>query len=325
MNNIMGELSNGRPDVSVVIPSYNSLDTIEDCLRSILAQNTSRTFEVIVVDSSSDDTHELIQKFPTVKLVKMAQKTLSGAARNIGVLEAGGDIICFIDSDCTTDPDWIENLCSLLVSSGCSAVGGAVDNACDDCAVSWASYITEFSEFTPSGPSRERERCVTCNLAVDKSALIELGGFDEKLELYTDAEFCQQLTSNGKRLLFDPSIRVRHRLRTTLGSYANHEIKRGRGAVALRRAGLLPGKSIVKFPPLGVAAAPIMLFRHMFADFRRLSKQRFVPPGKIASALPYFIIGSCCWAVGFAAESIVPTVDTTTTIARRHLAARNGM
>lgn len=320
-----GEQIEGRLDVSVVIPSYNSLDTIEDCLNSISAQVTDRKFEIIVIDSSNDGTHEIVEKFDKVKLIQIAQRTISSAARNIGVSEAKGDIICFIDSDCNADPDWIENMCSALEDGDWGAVGGAVDNACRESTVSWASYMTEFSEFIPAGQTRVLERCTSCNLALWKATYIKHGGFDEKLERYNDTEFCQRLTIRGERLLFRPDIRVRHRLRTTLDSYTRHEFKRGREAVALRRAGLLPGQSIVRFSIAGAAAAPAVLFFQMSVRLKRLWGKRIIPAGKIALTLPCFVIGSYCWAAGFIAESITPTIDITTMTMRRQLAARDEM
>ncbi|HYP26430.1 MAG TPA: glycosyltransferase, partial [Blastocatellia bacterium] len=48
------------PLVSVIVPSYNSARTIRACLDAILGQETGSSYEVIVVDSSTDETAEIV-------------------------------------------------------------------------------------------------------------------------------------------------------------------------------------------------------------------------------------------------------------------------
>src|SRR3989338_8227067 len=120
----MKEVKHKKPQVSVVIPSYNSQQHIEKCLMSVLGQKTEHTFEVIVVDSSSDATPAIITaQFPTVKLIHLNEQTYPGAGRNIGVQHATGEIIAFIDSDCVAQEDWLERAIGSL-SEHYSFVGG---------------------------------------------------------------------------------------------------------------------------------------------------------------------------------------------------------
>jgi len=71
--------------ISVIIPSYNSNKTIEKCLNSILNQTYSDEYEIIVVDSSIDNTSDIVKnKFKDVKLAHLKKKTDPGTARNLG-------------------------------------------------------------------------------------------------------------------------------------------------------------------------------------------------------------------------------------------------
>lgn len=95
-----------QPEISVIVPVFNSDKRIELCLNSILAQ-TFENFEVICIDDgSTDSSSEIIKKFTEkdhrFKLIKQANKGTS-AARNMGLSEAKGIYICFIDSDDTLD------------------------------------------------------------------------------------------------------------------------------------------------------------------------------------------------------------------------------
>ena len=75
-----------KPQLSVIIASYNSEKTIEACLRSLKDQEIYKDLEVIVVDSSADDTAGIVkEKFPEVRLHCFLDRKFPGDARNFGV------------------------------------------------------------------------------------------------------------------------------------------------------------------------------------------------------------------------------------------------
>src|SRR2546430_17577638 len=79
-------MPSSEPIVSVIVPCYNSERTIRPCLTAIVGQRTAVPFDVIVVDSSLDQTPLIVkQEFPTVRLIHLESRTFAGAARNIGV------------------------------------------------------------------------------------------------------------------------------------------------------------------------------------------------------------------------------------------------
>lgn len=82
---------------------------IEKCLNSILNQDADKSeYEIIVVDSSTDDSEKLLaeyaKKFENVKIIKCNQRKLCGTARNIGVKYATGDYVYCMDID-----DWLND------------------------------------------------------------------------------------------------------------------------------------------------------------------------------------------------------------------------
>lgn len=93
------------PKVSVVIPTYNRADYIEETVNSVLNQ-TYKDFELIVVDDgSTDNTLEILEKYKN-KIKVIAQKNSERAiSRNTGVKNSSGEYIAFLDSD----DIWIEN------------------------------------------------------------------------------------------------------------------------------------------------------------------------------------------------------------------------
>lgn len=100
--------------VSVVIPTYNSSRTIENCLISIHNQDYPN-IEIIVVDNfSTDSTFEIAEKYADLPLQKWPERT---AQKNLGIQKASGKYICFIDSDMSLAPDVISECVALFESS----------------------------------------------------------------------------------------------------------------------------------------------------------------------------------------------------------------
>ncbi len=85
--------------ISVIIPNYNSEDTIKKCIKSIYS--TKENMEIIVVDDfSNDKSIDIIKKnFPKVKVICSQKNKGAAYCRNLGVLKSSGDYIAFIDSD----------------------------------------------------------------------------------------------------------------------------------------------------------------------------------------------------------------------------------
>ena len=113
--------------ISVVIPALNSASTISSTLSSIFSNGLPRdSFEVLVVDNgSSDNTVQIASRYP-VKMHHCPRKGI-GVARNLGIQKAEGNIVCFTDSDCIVESDWLEKISSFFEENlGADGVGGPV-------------------------------------------------------------------------------------------------------------------------------------------------------------------------------------------------------
>lgn len=138
-----------KPVVSVVIPSYNQEKTINKCLESVLCQKTKVPYEVIVVDSSTNNAARIAKSFvPRIKLIRRRQRTSASAARNIGIEHAKGDVVAFTDTDCIVSNSWIENICKDQKSH--RVVGGPVTNGNPRSLFGWVLFLVEFGEFALS-------------------------------------------------------------------------------------------------------------------------------------------------------------------------------
>lgn len=99
--------------VSIIIPAYNCIKSLEYCTRSI-QQQTYTGFELILVDDGSiDGSGELCDKFAAAdSRIKVIHKPNGGvsSARNAGIDAATGEYITFCDSDDYLEPDYLETL-----------------------------------------------------------------------------------------------------------------------------------------------------------------------------------------------------------------------
>lgn len=107
---------NSRSLVSVVIPTFNAAEYLGDAIRSVFGQ-TYRDWELLIIDDGSTDaTPELIASFcedPRVYSTRIPNAGVANA-RNVGVSQARGQYVAFLDADDTWEPRNLEAKVALL-------------------------------------------------------------------------------------------------------------------------------------------------------------------------------------------------------------------
>ena len=132
-------------------------------------------------------------------------------ARNIGIREAKGDILCLTDADCIAEPDWLARLTAPVDAGAMHVVGGGVDfeasnywTLCDN--LSW------FHEYLAGGGEGKRELLPTLNLCVKRCVIEVVGLFNESYPRAAgeDAEWTTRMRRAGFSLHFLPQAVVHH-------------------------------------------------------------------------------------------------------------------
>lgn len=245
--------------ISVVIPSYNAEQTIGECLDSLRGPQPGEGCEIILVDSSSDRTPEIVAaEYPEVRLIRRPERTDPGTARNRGIEAAGGEVVAFIDADCRAAPGWLEKIAAAH-RSGQRVVGGAIDcaNPVEQWAA-WAGYLAEFREFIPQQPRRLVSHVPTANISYRRSIFDEFGVFEGRYYPQEDLVFNLTLQRGGIQILFDPAIRVHHRQRSSLGGFLGHQQLIGRATAAVLRQHGGAGSFLARRPLLALLAIPFL-------------------------------------------------------------------
>lgn len=101
--------------ISIIIPVYNVEKYVSRCLKSVLNQTINDTEIILVDDASTDKSYDIIKSFQRMepKKIKIIHKEVNegpGKARNLGLKEASGEFISFIDSDDYIQEDMLEKL-----------------------------------------------------------------------------------------------------------------------------------------------------------------------------------------------------------------------
>lgn len=103
--------------VSVIVPMYNSENTINRCIKSIQNQSYSNIEIIIINDGSTDNSMSIVNEIADsdrrIKLYNIRNKGVSHA-RNYGLESSTGDFVLFIDSDDYIDEKTIESLCHVI-------------------------------------------------------------------------------------------------------------------------------------------------------------------------------------------------------------------
>ncbi len=111
--------------VSIIVPVYNASDYVSECMESLLRQSYQNIEILLIDDHSSDNSLQILNKYNHNKKVKIFcnQKNLGqGPARNVGLCEASGSLVCFVDADDWVDEGYIEGLVNVIKKTGADLV-----------------------------------------------------------------------------------------------------------------------------------------------------------------------------------------------------------
>jgi len=230
-----------------VVAVRNEARYIRECIESLANQDYD-DYEIIVVDGMSDDgTYEILkemQKKYDFKLLRNEKKN-AAAGRNIGIKEAKGDVIAFIDGDAIAAKNWLTNIKKAMERKGVAGVGGPdllPENAPFTGRIIgyvMTSPLARGGRLNPSTQHAmmEEERYVghipTCNLAIKKEIFYEVGLFDESFVKGQDLELNYRITKAGYKLLYSPSIRVVHHRKERISLFARQIYKWAKAKVAI--------------------------------------------------------------------------------------------
>lgn len=243
------------PTVSIVIPVKDREEELVRCLDSLSRIDYPKDkLQVIVVDDgSSDRSPELAIDCGATVVPSGGTGRGPAAARNVGAGIATGEILAFIDSDCTASPEWLCELIPAFDNPLTAAVGGFVDGMCRESAVD--KYESVMSSLSLG--SRERTGSSgddtfylpSCNLLVRRELFHGVGGFRDEMHVGEDVDLTWRLRDQGWSIGYIPAGRVFHEHRSSVRSFMSRRFDYGTSEGALQMLHPLRRKRMV-IPPL---------------------------------------------------------------------------
>ncbi|RZD46864.1 MAG: glycosyl transferase [Thaumarchaeota archaeon] len=256
-------LKSENPFVSIIILNYNGIQYIKKCLESVF-KTVGCNFEVILIDNGSTDGSSLIckEKFPDIKLFQN-KKNLAMAGRNIGIDNANGEYIVFLDSDATVDPYWIQNFIKSYLEHGPGLYQGKILQTGNPEIIGSSGNLLNIFGFGYARGNGEKDNgqyekfeqisfpvgaCLFSSLEIIK----KIGYFDESNLLYLmydDVDYGWKALSYGIYSFYEPNSIIYHPKSTSskLNSHKMFLLNRNRWICLLS---YYSTKTIVRLFPL---------------------------------------------------------------------------
>lgn len=222
---------------AVVVVSYNTIDELRDCLRT-LSEPPGDALEVVVVDNHSDDgsADMVVQEFPHVGVIRMAENAGFGRAANAGAAEMRRDFLVTLNPDCLAPPSALATLARTLdgepdlgfAGPRIVKASGRIDAAAlrgDPDPVGALLYFSRITKLFPRSARVNRYNLTHLDYASEQDLLAgtagclmfraadfrEVGGFDESFFMYgEDLDLCRRLRKAGHPGRYVPSAEVLH-------------------------------------------------------------------------------------------------------------------
>jgi glycosyltransferase involved in cell wall biosynthesis len=199
----------GGMQLSVVIAAHNAAAVISSCLAALGAQLGNVALEIIVADSSTDATPEIVgTRFPGVRLLHFEEPLTIPALRGRGIAAAEGTVIAILDPFSVAAPDWATQVMSAHGRQHHLVVGGAVDlyRAASASYATWARYLNEYGLFMSPVVRGVTWILPGSNVSYKRSALFD--GLTPRYPVFWKTHANQVIESAGSALWLEPDVRV---------------------------------------------------------------------------------------------------------------------
>ncbi len=299
------------PPVSVILPILNEERDLNQCITAILQQDYPSEIEIILaLGPSKDKTTMIAEKLSAAdKRIKIVNnpsgKTATGL--NLAIKISSYEILCRIDGHSEISNTYIKTAVEIMNKQGAVNVGGlmfADSNKGLQRTIAQAMRSklgVGSSKFHTGGSAGESE---TVYLGIfNKSAVLAVGGFDERFIRAQDWELNYRLRKNGGLIWFDPRLVVTYRPRNTFIKLAKQYFQYGRWRRVITRQ----HQNTVNFrylaPPIAVLVILLSIFFAVFIN------QIFITP--LAIYFASLVIGSIFIGKKTADKLIMPLVLAT--------------
>jgi len=195
---------------TLAIPYFNAAAFIGAALESVDNQTYPPEEIIVVDDGSTDESMDIVKRFPQVRVISHSRNYGIAAARNTAWENATGDIVAFIDADTTVHPRLLETLAGCYCASDIAGAGGrAIEMIQNNRYDRWRKEVL-FQDWGENYSLNAHFLFGICS-SYRKNILNKLGGFDTFFKVSgEDMDFSFRVNQAGFRLVYHPDAIVYH-------------------------------------------------------------------------------------------------------------------
>ena len=253
------------PDVSIIIPARDAVETIGRTLDAILAQEYDGALEILVADGSDTMTMAtwIRHNFPSVNVVSNPKRIIP-TGLNRAIQASTGEIVVRCDAHAILPPTYVRDVVLLLEKTNAACVGGMAIPVGD-------SFFGKAVALAVSSPLGSGDSCYKVGGTEGSAEHVYLGAwrretldnvgiFNESLAANEDYELNWRIRKSGGIIWFDPTLKATYRTRNTAWALAKQGFTYGRWKALM--LGQHPGSLRLRqlAPPmllLGLVISPV--------------------------------------------------------------------
>ena len=192
-------MNNNLPLISVVLSVYNSEDSLERCIQSILDQSYKNIEFLICDDGSTDNSLKIIEKysrkFKQIKIIKNEKNIGLTKSLNLLIKESKGDFIARQDADDYSDPQRLSIQISHFDNNKFQAIFTRTFNLNKNTSMQKFSFLIPYRVLV-----KFRNPFVHGTMLISSNAIRELGGYDEAFYFAQDYKLIRDLIDKGIKI-----------------------------------------------------------------------------------------------------------------------------
>lgn len=246
------ETQERRPRVSVVVPNFNGIQHLPECLACLSSQSFDDLEVVMVDNASTDESVAWVQEHhPEVRIIQRAFNGGPVISTNDGIQASRGEYVVLLDNDTAFDRDWLGILVRALDEHPEYDYGVSMILLYgEDDLLQSAGEIYKISRLCsasrgsgrPAAAYSQMQRVVAAagNGAIHRREIFDdVGLYDEDYyAIHEDIDFSLRCLIRGKRCLYVPDARIRHKV--GLCRESSHEAQ----MTFLRNASMMAAKNL---------------------------------------------------------------------------------
>ncbi len=285
---------NDLPMISVILGRVSTEDD-DRVLETIAAfgKGSSVGYEIVIADRIRDAVSDRIRReFPAVRLIDCGPDTALPTMRALALDASVGELVAVTEDHCVPAQGWLDIAANAFAAVGpdVMAIGGSVENGVVDTGLDWATFLCEYSYFSPPVVEGQTEVLPGMNIVYRRSALLSVPR-EKLLEGFWETTVHPLLLRQGSRFLSLNALKMYHCKKFSAALFLRQRFVYSRYFAGVRFASSGLPKRVV------AAGATVLLPPLLFFRMVGAARAKQLTP-EFRRALPSLIPMIIVWSAG---------------------------